>query len=260
MHAKLLTDALLAVFALEAVAMLAAWLLRWREDALSGVLPYLVSLATGLLLATALLHLLPESIAVLGNTPRVWWLLTGGILGLFCLEQIIAAVVHGTETAPLHSHRHAHDGNVLRPANLMVASSLHSFLDGVSVAAAFAAGPRVGWITALAVSLHEVPHRVGDFAVFLHLRYSASSALRMAVLPSLGALAGVAAVAAFGAAGGSAVYWLLPVSAASFLYIACVNLLPELRHQHSRRTLVLQLVCLFLGAAMVALFAGLPGA
>jgi zinc and cadmium transporter len=163
-----------------------------------------------------------------------------------------AAVVH------VHSHEHVH--HTLRPANLIVASSLHSFLDGVSVAAAFAAGPRVGWITALAISLHEVPHRVGDFAVLLHAGYTATSAFRMAVLPSLGALLGVALVAAFGASGGTAVFWLLPISAASFLYIACVNLLPELRHQHSRAGVALQMLCLLGGAALVALFAGLPGA
>jgi zinc and cadmium transporter len=261
MHIAILAHALLAVFALEAVAMLAAWLLRRRDYALSAFLPYLVSVATGLLLATALLHLLPEAIANLGNTPRVWYLLAAGILGLFCIEQIVAAIVHAGDANIVHVHAHGHTHHhSLRPANLIVASSLHSFLDGVSVAAAFAAGPRVGWITALAISLHEVPHRVGDFAVLLHAGYSATSALRMAVLPSLGALLGVALVAAFGASGGTAVYWLLPISAASFLYIACVNLLPELRHQHSRLAVALQMLCLFGGAALVALVAGLPGA
>jgi zinc and cadmium transporter len=260
MDLVIVAHALLAVFALEAVAMLAAWLLRRRDYALSAFLPYLVSVATGLLLATALLHLLPEAIANLGNTPRVWYLLVGGILGLFCVEQIVAAIVHTGDTGVVQVHAHGHTHHSLRPANLIVASSLHSFLDGVSVAAAFAAGPRVGWITALAISLHEVPHRVGDFAVLLHAGYSATNALRMAVLPSLGALLGVALVAAFGASGGTAVYWLLPISAASFLYIACVNLLPELRHQHSRLAIALQMLCLFGGAALVALVAGLPGA
>jgi zinc and cadmium transporter len=260
MHIAIVVDALLAVFALEAVAMLAAWLLRRRDYALSAFLPYLVSVATGLLLATALLHLLPEAIASLGNTPRVWYLLAGGILGLFCVEQIVAAIVHAGDPGVVHVHAHGDAHHSLRPANLIVASSLHSFLDGVSVAAAFAAGPRVGWITALAISLHEVPHRVGDFAVLLHAGYTATSAFRMAVLPSLGALLGVALVAAFGASGGMAVYWLLPISAASFLYIACVNLLPELRHQHGRLAIALQMLCLFGGAALVALIAGLPGA
>ena len=55
MHLLIVIHALLAVFALEAVAMLAAWLLRQREYALTAFLPYLVSVATGLLLATALL-------------------------------------------------------------------------------------------------------------------------------------------------------------------------------------------------------------
>ena len=136
MHIAILVDALLAVFALEAVAMLAAWLLRRRDYALSAFLPYLVSVATGLLLATALLHLLPEAIATLGNTPRVWYLLAAGILGLFCVEQIVAAIVHTGDAAMVHVHAHGHAHHSLRPANLIVASSLHSFLDGVSVAAA----------------------------------------------------------------------------------------------------------------------------
>ena len=262
MHLVTVVHALLAVFALEAVAMLAAWLLRRREYTLSALLPYLVSVATGLLLATALLHLLPEAIASLGNKPRVWYLLTGSILGLFCIEQIVAAIVHAgdPDAAVVHVHEHGHAHHTLRPASLIVASSLHSFLDGISVAAAFVAGPRVGWITALAISLHEVPHRVGDFAVLLHAGYTAANAFRMAVLPSLGALLGVALVAGFGASGGTAVYWLLPISAGSFLYIACVNLLPELRHQHSRAAVALQMLCLLCGAALVALVAGLPGA
>jgi zinc and cadmium transporter len=266
MHAALLADALLAVFALEAAAMLAAWVLRRREEALTQFLPYLVSLATGLLLATALLHLLPEAVATLGNRAEVWYLLTAGVLGLFAIEQIVSALVHTDEATVVHVHDHTHNhghthaAHTLRPASLIVASSLHSFLDGVSVAAAFAAGPSVGWITALAVSLHEVPHRVGDFAVLLQAGFRAGSAFRMAVLPSLGALLGVALVAAFGAAGGTAVYWLLPISAASFLYIACVNLLPELRHQRGRWAVALQMLCLFGGAALVALVAGLPGA
>ncbi len=270
MHAALLIDALLAVFALEAAAMLAAWLLRRREEALTAFLPYLVSVATGLLLATALLHLLPEAVASLGNTPRLWILLTGCILGLFAIEQLVSTMVESDDHAqlpatavmPVHSHGHDHGTHLhaLRPASLIVASGLHSFLDGVSVAAAFAAGPQVGWITALAVSLHEVPHRVGDFAVLLQAGYRAVPAFRMAVLPSLGALLGVALVAVFGAGGGHAVYWLLPISAASFLYIACTNLLPELRHTRGRAAIALQMLCLFGGAVLVALLAGIPGA
>ena len=73
-------------------------------------------------------------------------------------------------------------------------------------------------------------------------------------------LGGVALVALLGASSGHAVYWLLPVSAASFLYIACSNLLPELRQPQGRFALLLQMMCLFGGAALVALLARLPGA
>jgi zinc and cadmium transporter len=266
-----LTDAFVALLALEAVAMAAAWILRRREAGLERYLSYLVSLATGVLLATALLHLLPEAIEQLGNRPLVWYLLGGTFLVLFGIEQIFTLSTGAAADAVLEHELHAHHrhGNEhghgdehgmssAKPVNLLVASGLHSFIDGVTVATAFAAGPRIGWITALAIGLHEVPHRVGDFALLVHLRYAPGRALKLAALTSVGAFLGLALVglAGLGWAGGA--HWLLPVSAASFLYIAAVNLLPELRHERRRLAIVLQMVCLVAGAALVALVAGLP--
>jgi zinc and cadmium transporter len=266
-----LTDAFVALLALEAVAMVAAWILRRREAGLERYLSYLVSLATGVLLATALLHLLPEAIEQLGNRPFVWYLLGGTFLVLFGIEQMFTLSTGAAADAVLehelhahhrhrneHGHGNEHGMSSARPVNLLVASGLHSFIDGVTVATAFAAGPRIGWITALAIGLHEVPHRVGDFALLVHLRYAPGRALKLAALTSLGAFLGLALVglAGLGWAGGA--HWLLPVSAASFLYIAAVNLLPELRHERRRLAIVLQMVCLVAGAALVALVAGLP--
>ena len=266
-----LLDALAALLALEGIAMAAAWALRRREAGLERYLSYLVSLATGVLLATAMLHLLPEAIEQLGNRPYVWYLLGGTFLALFCLEQLFtlstgedadAVLEHELHAHPVHgNHEHGHHEHGLgsaKPANLLVASGLHSFIDGVTVVTAFAAGPRIGWITALAIALHEVPHRVGDFALLVHLRYAPGRALKLATFTSLPAFLGLVIVGLVGLGRAGAAHWLLPVSAASFLYIATVNLLPELRHERRRLAILLQMVCLFAGAVLVALVAGLP--
>jgi zinc and cadmium transporter len=258
---RLLVDAFLALVALEAVALLAAWLLRRREAVLDRYLPYLVSVATGVLLATALLHLLPEAIEQLGNTPYVWYLLGGTFLILFWIERLFAVFTGAAAEAMFESelHTHHHGGHSAKPANLLIASALHSFIDGVTLAAAFAVGQRIGWITALAIGLHEVPHRVGDFALLVHLGYRPGRALKLAVLTSVGAFLGMGIVGVAGLARAGAAHWLLPVSAASFLYIAAVNLLPELRQEQGRAAIVVQMGCLAGGGVLVALVAGLPG-
>ncbi len=50
---------LLIVFAVQVLAVAASWLLRRQEKRLQSRLPYLVSMAVGVLVATAFLHLLP---------------------------------------------------------------------------------------------------------------------------------------------------------------------------------------------------------
>src|ERR1700722_15997702 len=74
---SILFSSTVAVFGVQATAVGAAWVLRRRESALQRQLPFIVSLAVGVLLATALLHLLPEAVEQLGNGTRTWALLGG---------------------------------------------------------------------------------------------------------------------------------------------------------------------------------------
>ena len=269
-----------AVAGVQLAAVAAAWLLRSRERLLREWLPYLVSLAVGVLLATAILHLLPEAIATLGNGMAVWLSFGGTMLGLFAVERIFYAVTGVTVEQPspqallreheaaAHGHAHrrgpergggaTHDGRGARPLNLLLASGLHSFVDGATIATGFAAGPRIGWLTAFAVALHEVPHRIGDFALLVHLEVPIRRALEFAVLAGAPALVGVAAVLLFGGREAGAIHWLLPVSAGSFLYIATVNLLPELQVECRGRRVAVQLACLVGGVLLVLGIAGLP--
>ncbi len=241
---------LITVFTVQAAAVGAAWLLRSREGQLHRQLPYLVSLAVGVLLTTALLHLLPEAIETLGNRRGLWLCIGGTFFVLFALERVVHTFAGQPEGVDAEAHNGAHAG-ALRPLNLLLAGSLHSFVDGTAIASAFAVSPRLGLLTALAVGLHEVPHRLGDVAVLLHLGVAPARAMRFAVLVGVPALFGSVAVLLVGEAGTHAVRWLLPVSAAGFLYIAGVNLLPELRAGMGRWALLLQLGCLLGGAGIV---------
>jgi zinc and cadmium transporter len=257
-------QAILATTLVQVIALSAVWALKGRDSFLRKYLGSLVSLAVGVLLATALLHLLPEAIAQLGNTPTLWLVLTATLLGLFATERVFSALTGGAaepagaNTLSTHEHHHGH--HTSRPINLVFGGMLHSFVDGVSVAAAFTVGPRVGLVTALAIMLHEVPHRLGDFTLFVHLKVSTRRAMQLAVLVGLPSLLGVGLVTIIGAGASGATAWLLPVSAGSFLYIAMANLMPELQHECKLRRVFTQIACVLVGAGLVLLIAQLPGA
>ena len=272
-----LVSMLSAVAAVQVVAVAAAWLLQRRDRLLREQFPYLVSLAVGVLLGTALLHLLPEAVELLGNRPAVWMSLGGTMVLLFGVERVFYAVTgvraeqpdpqHMLREHEVHEHGHlhhgdgesgSHDGRRTQPLSLVIASMLHSFVDGAVISSAFAASDRIGWLTAIAVALHEIPHRVGDFALFLHLGVDRGRALRYAVLEGFPALLAMAAVLALGSLGARAIHWLLPVSAGSFLYIAMVSLMPELQIECRMGRVLGQLGCLVGGVLLVAALAGLP--
>lgn len=251
------------------VAVGAAWFLRARERVLRQQLPFLLSLAIGVLFAMALLHLLPEAVKALGNRSAVWTTVGGTLLILFCIERLFQAFAGAPDQPALDDshadlrhaagalHRHDEDcaghkhHNSLKPVTLVLASMLHSLVDGVTVASAFAAGRGVGILTAFAVALHEVPHRLGDVAVLLHLGLPIRRALRLAIWEGVPAVVGALAVALLGYSDQGSIRWLLPVSAGSFLYIAAVNLLPELEVESRPARALAQLLALGIGVLLV---------
>lgn len=262
-------EAAIAVVAVQAVAAVAVLTAGRNETALRRVLPYVVSMAVGVLLATGTVHLLPESVEALGNRAALWLTLTATMVGLFCFERLFQ-MFSGVAAEPspdlsdqpceeIHAD-HGHHHHASKPSTLLLGALTHSLVDGTSVAAAFAVDRRLGWVTALAVGLHEVPHRVGDFALLLHMGVKQQRAAWLAILAGLSSLLGWGVVVALGAAAPETVAWLLPVSAGSFLYISLVSLLPELFHEKVRRVVLWQMAAIALGAALAIGLARLPGA
>ena len=107
----------------------------------------------------------------------------------------------------------------------LIADTVHNFTDGLAIGAAFLTSQRLGISTTLAVFFHEVPHEVGDFAVLVQQGFSKRDAFAAQFVSALGAFLGcfVALVAA-----GDSPVWVLSFTAGGFIYIACVNIFPEL--------------------------------
>jgi zinc and cadmium transporter len=114
---------------------------------------------------------------------------------------------------------------------------VHNFVDGVAIAASFAVGPELGVATTLAVLAHEVPAELGDFGILLYAGFSRAQALALNGLCALSAVAGVLVVIAFGREVDAASGALLAVTAAGFVYVSAVHLLPLVLRRPGRAEL-----------------------
>lgn len=221
-----------------------------------------VSFSTGLLLATATLHLLPEALES-GLTPHeVFPLLLAGILGFFALEKFALwrhSHAHGSESDAhqndtecsdhTHSHHHAHgrEGETLL---ILIGDSVHNFTDGLLIAAAFLADPLLGWSATAAIIAHEVPQEAGDFAILLAAGWKRGRALFWNAMSSLTAIGG--GIVGYFALDGARewVPYIITIAAASFLYIAVADLMPRLKRETS--SIGWHGVLLMAGIALVA--------
>lgn len=236
-------------------AVIFLWLPEKRS---ARLLPHFVSFATGALLGAALLALLPEAVegAGPGGVHAVGLTLVIG-LGFFFVVEKLVLWWHSQdgEGHASHEEHRAHASGVL----VLIGDSIHNALDGVLIAAAFLSSVSLGLMTTFAVAAHEIPHRVGDFALLVHAGYDR----RRALLLNLGT--GVASVAgAVGAYYGlrktlGALPYALAFAAAGFLYIAVAGLIPGLHRRADARTSALQVILITLGVAVIALAERLTG-
>jgi zinc and cadmium transporter len=226
---------------------------------LSGLVDRMVSISVGVLLATALTNLLPEAIRAGVDPVRLGWVLTAGIFGFFLLEKL--TLIHHThhhEGDP-HHHGHGHDAHEAGRGAwpILVGDAFHNFGDGVVIAAAFLLEPRAGLLTAAAVFAHEVPHEIGDFMILLNAGFTRRRAFGFMLVSGAAAVAG--GVAGFFLLESSRA--LLPyavlVAAASFIYIALSDLLPEMMRRKSLAHSVPEVAMVALGVALSAVIGAL---
>lgn len=220
------------------------------EPVRQRLLPFLVSYATGTLLATALLGLLPEAIEQ-ASVDAVLPTVLAGLVAFFVLERVLMW---------RHCHVIGHCARHHAAAPLIViGDTLHNFVDGIVLAAAFLSSVPLGIATGLAIVAHEIPQEVGDFAVLLDGGMAPRRALLWNLLSGTASFAGaILAYVALPALTGWSPY-VLAISASSFLYIGLADLVPELHGHTQMKVGVGAFLCLLAGVAViVALRPGHP--
>ena len=230
----------------------------------NAVLPHGISFAIGALLAVAFWGLIPEAFEAV--KPEQFQSLSGtilvGILGFFVLEKLLIwrhchfgeCEAHGDdEHTHDHDHAHSHHHGIAKSAGalIIIGDSIHNFVDGVLIAAAFLTDVQLGIVTSLAVAAHEIPQEVGDFAILLQSGYGKGKALFYNVLASLTTvIGGVLAYFSLADLHASLPYFLA-LAASSFIYIAVADLIPSLHKKTDMKASLGQIALITAGVLLI---------
>lgn len=239
--------ALISITLISAVP-LGAILLLARATGLARIIPSLVAIAIGALLASAFLELIPEALRRT-DAPNTTALLTlTGFLAFLFADRFFW---HGDSGAP---HR------VSPVVSLNYAGVvIHNAIDGMVIAASFTTATALGISTSIAIFLHEIPHELGDFGIFVSGGLTARRAAWLNFTSAIGAYAGAVAVVVVGTSASRLPIWIMPFAAGNFVYIAAASLVPALRRERQPLRVLMQLALVAAGAAVVAIPVWLGG-
>src|SRR3989338_2268758 len=145
---------LIAVIGVSLISLIGVFSLGLKEAFLKKILFFLVSFATGTLLAEALLDILPEILqGEIKNSVYISVLL--GVVVFFVMEKFFYWY---------HCHDGVCDVHTFTYLNLF-GDGLHNFIDGAIIATSFLVSVQLGVITTLAIAFHEIPQELGDFGI-----------------------------------------------------------------------------------------------
>lgn len=137
----------------------------------------------------------------------------------------------------------------------LFANCVDNFTHGLAVAGSFLVSHKVGYLTTLAILLHEIPHEVGDFAILLRAGFDRWQAAKLQLITAFGGICGavftLTAQSAQGA--GDSTAWILPFTAGGFLYIALVGVMPELLQEKNPWDSLWQLLFILCGIGVMAI-------
>jgi zinc and cadmium transporter len=151
-----------------------------------------------------------------------------------------------------HHHHHDHGGKGGAWA-VLAGDSVHAFGDGILIASAFVADIRLGFVAALAVLVHEVPHHMGDLIVLRQTSTNRRAAfIKVSLAGSVTALGGVIGYALVDQLIGFLPFFLV-IASSSFVYVALADLIPQLQKRLSAKETAAQIAWLAIGIGLVML-------
>lgn len=213
----------------------------------------MVSFSVGIMLSTALLNALPEAFESQADARTLFATLLGGLLAFFLLEKFAILRHSHHHEGDGHHHAHGHDAHEAGKAGwmILVGDGLHNFTDGILIAAAFLANPKLGIVTGLAIIAHEIPQEIGDFIVLLNAGFTRTRAFVYNLICSLMAVVGGLLGYLTLERASDFIPYVLMFASSGFIYIAVSDLMPQMQRRATLRETIPQIVLISLGVALV---------
>ncbi|MGI9036226.1 MAG: ZIP family metal transporter [Pyrinomonadaceae bacterium] len=215
-------------------------------------LKYVLALGAGFMLAVTFIEIFPETISLWqakenSSQPEAFimpmvLLLVGYLLTQF-FEHTIAPHVHLGEEV--------HSDHLIPASSVYTAIAgllIHTFFDGVSIAAAAQVDFKIGILVFFAIFLHKFPEGFTIASMIIAAGKGFREVLIATSLVGLTTLLGVLFFLLIGNNLGFSVAYALPLASGVMLYVAASDLIPEVNHHGGKRPLVP--LCVFGGVAL----------
>lgn len=230
---------LIATIAVSLVSLIGILFLSISDTLLKRISLVLVAFASGSLIGGAFFHLIPESIE--RNNYWAMPIIVVGILTFLVLEKFLCWRHCHEDKCEVHSFVYLN----------LIGDGVHNFLDGMIIAGSFLVSTEMGIVTTAVILFHEVPQELGDFGVLIYGGFTKARALLFNLLSALTAILG-----------GMFAYFysihiydlssiLLPFAAGGFIYIALVDLIPELHKRRKPKEAWVQFAFIVFGVAVL---------
>ena len=243
---------LISVTIISLASLIGVTTLLVKKEYLDQLLDYLVIFATGAILGTVFFHMLPNAVEKQGSFNDLVGF--GVLMGMF-LSFVLEKYVHW-------HHHHSLNHQILKVkfsstskikpyvyTNLF-GDAVHNFIDGLTLIVAFYTNCQLGLIVSFGILIHELAQEFGDFGLLVQGGLSPSKALFFNLLSALTAIIGViigTVLILFAGELEILLKLIIPIAAGNFLYIAAVDLIPELFEEETARGTAKQIFILIIG-------------
>jgi zinc and cadmium transporter len=232
---------ILSTFIVSLISLVGVITLTLKKKLLNQIIFTLVAFSAGTLLGAAFFDVLPEVITEFGVNSLIYIL--AGILIFFGVERYVN-----------WHHCHKGDCDVKPMAYInLIGDGAHNLIDGAVIAASYLHNFHLGIITTIAVIAHEIPQEFGDFGVLVHSGLEPKKALLFNFLSALVAIAGSLLTILFVKSFGEIISILLSVAAGGFIYLALVDIVPEMHKEIDKKTVIIQSISLLFGLLIMFL-------
>jgi zinc and cadmium transporter len=170
----------------------------------------------------------------------------GGILLFFILERGLR----------WFHHHHSHAGENRANSFLIIfGDTLHNFLDGLAIGAAFLVSPATGIVATIAIAAHEIPQEIGDFGLLLSKGLSKKKILIVNIVSAVATVVAALGIYILGTSVVLPTAALLAITSGFFIYIAVSDIIPTIHAEKNPRSANIQTVVLIFGVVLVGLAA-----